>query len=433
MVEHGRGSEATPDDPDTPHEPDAGTPRQGAGESDGGKAPRARRWRIVGLAVVLLLAVAGGVYWFTQRNLESTDDAFIDGNAIVIAPRVGGTVIRSWLEDNERVKVGEELLEIDPRDYQAALDDALARLAQAKSREDSARADLALIRASTAADIALAKSTLQSAKSQVDLARAEVGARRAEFDRAQADLPRYEHLAKANAASQEALDRVIAAARTSTANLEGAQRQVQVATANVAEAEARLAQAETAPQQIAVKESTLEAAKAEAEAAQAAVEQARLNLSYTKISAPADGYVTKRAVNVGDVVQKDQTLATLVSGVPWVTANFKETQLTRMRPGQPVTIEVDAYPGQVFHGRLDSIQHGTGARFSLLPPENATGNYVKVVQRVPVKIVFDRSPKSELTLSLGMSVVPTVDVGAPAGAPQARPSDASGDRGAVRR
>ncbi len=377
-----------------------------------------RRWRIIGPLFLLLLAVVGGVYWFSRRNLESTDDAFIDGNAILIAPRVGGAVAHLWIDDNQRVKAHDLLIEIDPRDYQAALDDALARLAQAKAREGSAVADLQLSRAATTADIAMAKSALEGAQAQVERARAEQAARQAEYDRAQANLPRYENLAKANAASHEALDQAVAAARTSAANLKAAQVAIEAATANVAEARARLARAETAPQQIAVKEADLQAATAQVEAAQANADQARLNISYTRIEAPADGFITRRSVNVGDIVQKDQTLATLVSGTPWVTANFKETQLTRMQPGQPVAIEIDAYPDVTFKGHVDSIQRGTGARFSLLPAENATGNYVKVVQRVPVKIVFDDKPEPDLSLGLGMSVIPSVDVGGTS-APQA--------------
>ncbi|MFO1129716.1 MAG: HlyD family secretion protein [Rhodospirillales bacterium] len=384
-----------------------------------------RWWRLAGAALLLVLAVAAGTYWFSRRNLESTDDAFIDGNAIVIAPRVGGEVARLWIDDNERVKAHEPLIEIDPRDYRAALDDALARLAQAKARAASATADLELSRASTAADIATAKSVLDAALAQVERARAEQAARQAEFDRAQVNMPRYEALAKANAASREALDQAVAAARTGAANLKAAQGAVEAANANVAEARARLARAETAPQQIQVKEADLQAATAQIEAAEANAEQARLNLSYTRIEAPADGYITRRAVNVGDIVRKDQTLATLVSGTPWITANFKETQLTRMQPGQPVVIEIDAYPEVPFKGRIDSIQRGTGARFSLLPAENATGNYVKVVQRVPVKIVFDDPPAADLALGLGMSVVPSVDVGvspAARAAPTANPA-----------
>ena len=184
------------------------------------------------------------------------------------------------------------------------------------------------------------------------------------------------------------------------------------AQSQVAEAQARLVQARTAPQQLAVKQAAVETAKAQVEQAQAELSTAQLNLSYTQIRAPQAGRITKRAVDVGDVVQANETLTSMVVGEPWVTANFKETELTRMRPGQPVTIEIDAYPGQKLKGRVDSIQAGTGSRFSLLPAENATGNYVKVVQRVPVKIVFDDPRAIEDFLALGMSVVPTVDVAA---------------------
>ncbi len=190
---------------------------------------------------------------------------------------------------------------------------------------------------------------------------------------------------------------------------------VATAQAQVGEAQARLLQAQTAPQQVALKEAALTHAQAEVEQAAAQVRSAELNLSYTRIVAPQAGRVTQRAVNVGDVVAVNQTLTDLTVGRPWVTANFKETQLTDMRPGQPVEIAVDTYPDRPLRGHVDSLQNGTGAQFSLLPPENATGNYVKVVQRVPVKIVFDEPTEIDRFLALGMSVVPTVRVdGAPA-------------------
>src|SRR3954454_21044285 len=181
--------------------------------------------------------------------------------------------------------------------------------------------------------------------------------------------------------------------------------------AQIAQAQAQRAAKDTVAQQVALKEAMARAAEGEVAAAKAALDQARLNLSYTKVTAPADGWITKKAVQPGDVAQKDQTLASLVFGAPYVTANFKETQLGAMRPGQPVELKVDAYPGLRLKGHVDSVQRGTGARFSLMPPENATGNYVKVVQRVPVKIVLDEPPPADRPLSLGMSVVPTVHVG----------------------
>jgi membrane fusion protein (multidrug efflux system) len=369
--------------------------------------------RLVVVALVVCLVVAGGVgYWYTHRNLQSTDDAFIDGNAITISPRVSGTIERLHFTDNQKVHKGDLLIEIDPRDYQAILDDARAMLAEAKARQAVAAADLDLSRATTAATLAQAESQLAAAQSSFREAQAQVEAKDAEANRAAADVPRYQSAASKGAASQEHLDQALAAARQAKAQLAAAEAAAAEANANIAEAKAQVERARTAPYQIAVKEAALKAATAQVAAAEAAVQQASLNLSYTRIYAPETGHITKRSVDRGDVVQKDQVLTSLVVGTPWVTANYKETELTRMRPGQPVDIEIDAYPDAHFKGHVDSIQRGTGARFSLLPPENATGNYVKVVQRVPVKIVFDHPPGPQYVLGLGMSVVPTVDVGA---------------------
>ena len=354
--------------------------------------------------------MVGGAYWFTHRNLQSTDDAFIDGDTVAVASRIAGVVERIFIADNQLVQAGDLMIELDPRDYQAALANAEAQLAQARAKEQTAQADLDYTRAATAASIEQAKSALAAAQSTLAQAKAQAAVEQAEALRAQGNLPRYENLAKQGAASRESLDQVVAAERSGTARWQAAQQAVQVANANIAEAQARVAQALTAPQQVAVKEADLVAARAQGAAAQAALDQARLNLSYTRIVAPATGHITRRSVNPGDVIEKNRVLATLVFGTPWVTANFKETELTRMRPGQSVEIEVDAYPDQRLKGHVDSIQRGTGAQFSLLPPENATGNYVKVVQRVPVKIVFDDPPMAELVLGLGMSVVPTVDL-----------------------
>lgn len=386
-----------------------------AGDSHQAKSVSNRRHtrRLVVVALLVCLVVAGGVgYWYAHRDLQSTDDAFIDGNAVTISPRVSGTIERLHFADNQKVQKGDLLIEIDPRDYQASLDDARATLAEAEARQAVAAADLDLSRASTTATLAQAEGRLAAAQASFRQAQAQIAFSDAEAARAGADVPRYQSAARTGAASQEHLDQALAAARQAKAQRAAAEAAAAVANAKIAEAKAQVEQARTAPYQIAVKEAALKAATAQVAAAEAAVQQASLNLSYTKISAPEAGYITKRSVDRGDVVQKDQVLTSLVVGTPWVTANFKETELTRMRPGQPVDIEIDAYPGADFKGHVDSIQLGTGARFSLLPPENATGNYVKVVQRVPVKIVFDRPPGPQYVLGLGMSVVPTVDVGA---------------------
>jgi membrane fusion protein (multidrug efflux system) len=285
--------------------------------------------------------------------------------------------------DNQRVHEGDLLLEIDPRDFVAARDQAAAALAVVKAQAENARISLQMVQVTAPARLAAAKAQLAGAVAQKDLADSEA---------------RRQTNAGPRVTPQTAIDSAVANARSAAATVayDRAQLEInQLVQQDIAQAKAQVAQ--------------LEAQVAQAEAQ---LDQAELNLSYTKIQAPAAGRVTKRAVNVGDVVERNQTLLNLVVGVPWVTANFKETQLTRMRPGQPVDIAVDAYPERAFKGHVDSIQAGTGARFSLLPPENATGNYVKVVQRVPVKIVFEDPEGIDRFLALGMSVVPTVDVAA---------------------
>jgi membrane fusion protein (multidrug efflux system) len=373
----------------------------------GGWIRRTRRPILI--IALIVLAVGSATYWRLSRGLVSTDDAFIDGDAAVLSPQVGGSVQRLLVTDNQPVRAGDLILEIDPSDYEAALASARANLDAALASEAEARANLDLTRASTAATLAETASGVDLAKAGVAQAEAQLAAAGAEAERATADAKRYAALAKSDFASRQTLDQAEATARSDVDQQLADAEAVTVAKAKVGQAEAELAQAETATQQIAVRQAQLQSASASVEAARAAVQTAELNLSYTRILAPQDGYITKRQVNVGDVVQKNQTLATLVFGRPWVTANFKETQLDGMRPGQPVAIAIDAYPDVAFKGHVDSIQRGTGAQFSLLPPENATGNYVKVVQRVPVKIVIDEPVEVARVLGLGMSVVPTVD------------------------
>ncbi len=371
---------------------------------------RGGRRRLVAALVIAAVAIGGITYWWTHRGLVSTDDAFIDGNTVTVSPQVGGKVLRLLVTDNQQVKAGDLLLEIDPSDYEAARASAAAGLDAALASEAQAAANLDLTRATTAASLADARSGVALAEAGLAQAEAEVAAATAEAERAAADEKRYAALSRSDYASRQAYDQARAAARQTAAQERADTEAVSVAKAKIGQARAQLAEAETAAQQIAVKEAELKSAEANVEAARAALRTAELNLSYTRITAPQDGYVTRRQVNAGDVVQKNQTLATLVVGRPWVTANFKETQLTDMRPGQPVSIAVDAYPGVEFKGHVDSIMRGTGSRFSLLPPENATGNYVKVVQRVPVKILFDGPLDGDHVLGLGMSVVPTVNM-----------------------
>jgi membrane fusion protein, multidrug efflux system len=343
---------------------------------------RRRAALVLGL-LVLLGALVGGTYWYLTRNQESTDDAFVDGNVVQISPQVSGRIAALHITDNQRVQKGDLLIEIDPRDFVAARDQAAAALAVARAQAENARINLEMVKVTAPAHLAAAQAQLEGSLAKQSLADSEA---------------RRQTEAGPRATSQNAIDAAVANARSAAATVDFDRAQVEInklVQQDIDQAKAQVDQLEARVQE-----------------AEAQLAQAELNLSYTKIYAPAAGWVTKRAVNVGDVVERNQTLTALVIGTPWVTANFKETELTRMRPGQPVEIAIDAYPDREFKGHVDSIQAGTGAHFSLLPPENATGNFVKVVQRVPVKITFDDPEGIDRFLSLGMSVVPTVDVAA---------------------
>jgi membrane fusion protein, multidrug efflux system len=341
--------------------------------------PARRRGRklkliIAGVAGLAVIAAAIFYYLFFIAPYESTDDAFIDGYVTLLSSRVPGQVERLLITDNQEVKAGDVLVEIDPRDYQASLSQARADAAAAHSRVDQSQAQVKV------------------SEAKVVQAQADVTAAEAEAQRATNDLQRYESV-ESRAVSKTAFDQAEAQARSTSANLESARSQVKAAEA-----------------QVVLDEASVEAATAAVQQAEAKLQQAELNFSYTKIIAPMDARVTARTVQTGNYVQPGQTLLALVPRDVWVVANFKETQLTFMQPGQPVEMEIDAYPNRKFKGHVDSLQAGTGARFSLLPPENAVGNYVKVVQRVPVKIVFDGPLPANLDISPGMSVVPKVKV-----------------------
>ncbi len=328
------------------------------------------------IAVAILAALAAVVLYYLKfvAPYESTDDAFVDGYTTQLSSRVPGQVLRLLIRDNEEVRAGQVLIELDPRDYEASLAEARAGLASARSGQVESLAQL---------DVAAAR---------VAEATATETAVAADAQRANDDLRRYQSV-ETRAVSKTLVDQITTAARASAAQLRAARSQLAAARAGVA-----LSRAATVTAAAAV---TL---------AEAQVRQAELNLSYTTLIAPMDARVTARTVAIGDYVQPGQGLLALVPKNVWVVANFKETQLTRMRPGQPVELRVDAYPDYTLKGHVDSLQAGTGARFSLLPPENAVGNYVKVVQRVPVKIVFDGPLPAGLDVAPGMSVVPTVRV-----------------------
>ncbi len=320
--------------------------------------------------------VGGILWWLHARRYESTDDAFIDGHVVAISPRVSAVVRAVFVDDNVAVRPGDLLVELDRRDFATALQQARANAASARAKLASARAML------RAKDAAVAE------------AEAEVTVARTTAENAERDYRRYAHV-DARARSAQQLDAARAAFESAGARLAQARASVTAARAEVADAATAIL-----------------VARAGVERARADVRRARLDLSYCTIRAPVEGRITKKDVEPGAYVATGQDLLAIVSTDVWVTANFKETQLDRMRPGEPVTIDVDAYPDASFSGRVASIQHGTGARFSVLPAENATGNYVKVVQRVPVKIVFDGDQigRFDRVLAPGMSVVPSVEV-----------------------
>lgn len=296
------------------------TPADHAESNSNTLAPKKPFKRIV-LGILVIVVVGSGGAWLLNRGIESTDDAFIESNVVQISPRVSGYITRVLVTDNEWVKAGQLLAEIDPRDYRLKVTEADAQVAQAH-----AQAELT-----------------------------------------QADLRRFQTLYQKDEISRQRLDQALAADKSARAQLQSAQ--------------------------------------------QAMLHQAKLNLSYTQLFAPVEGRITRKGLDLGQLVQPGSTLMSIVYGQPWVVANFKETQLTHMKVGQKVEIRVDAYPDSVLHGHVDSLQSGTGARFSILPAENATGNFVKVVQRVPVKIILDEKPEALQRLAPGMSVTPKVFTG----------------------
>ena len=398
------------------------------------KNPKVRRLAVGG-GVLLLVAVAGLFLYY--HNRETTDDAQVDGHITPIASKIYGRVAEVLVDDNQPVKAGQVLVKIDPRDYQASLDQARAALALAESDAASAGVDVPRTRENVASGTSSAGAQLSGAFADLDRAQvtydqartsdlawaqANIEKSKANAELAQADLARYKPLldkgeiskqqydaAKANA------DATASALRADQEKLAQAQRavdiaraQLQAARARVQQAQAGVAAAHADVRQISMRTSDAQGKIAKVQSARAALDAAELNLGYTEIVAPVDGVATHKQVEPGQIVQQGQGLLVVVPlHNVWVTANFKETQLRKMRPGQKAYIKVDTY-GKTFTGHLDSIAGATGAVLSLLPPENATGNYVKVVQRIPVKIVLDPIPQEKAILRPGMNVDATI-------------------------
>jgi membrane fusion protein, multidrug efflux system len=421
-------------------EPDA----RGNGESAGGflKRPRTRRLLIGGAAILVLLVALG---WWYYSGRESTDDAQVDGHIVQVSSRVGGTVLGVKVEDNEYVKAGTVLVEVDPKDYRVALQRAEADFADAQAGLLAAQAGVPITSTTTQSQMSSAGANVERAQAGREAANRDVEAARARLTSAQArlreakanqtrtarDLERMKELVAKDEVSQQQYDAAVAAAEAASAAVESSTAAISEATQAVSvaesrrvqaaggltQAEAELRTAHTGPDQVVVTKAREQSAEARVRQAKAALDMANLNIQYTTITAPVSGIVSRRSVEPGQTIQPGQPLLAVVPledgartpGRPsvWITANFKETQLKGMRVGQAATIDVDAY-GRSYSGKVDSIAAATGARFSLLPPENATGNYVKVVQRVPVKIVLDKGQDAEHLLRPGMSVTATV-------------------------
>jgi membrane fusion protein, multidrug efflux system len=395
--------------------------------------PRVR----IAVGFVLLAVVGAAIWYWIAAGRESTDDAQVDAHVTPIAARIGGTILRLPVGDNQQVNAGDLLVEIDPRDYQVALEKARAELADAEANALAAQSNVPITSTETTSNVATAHSGVEQAQGGVFGAERELDAARARLTTAQArvreaeanavkaarDVERLRGLLAKDEVSQQQFDGAVSAAEAQKAAADSARSQITEAEAGIRVAESKVVQArageqqahaelqtaQTGPQQVTATKARAAAAAAHAQQAKAALAQAELNLEYATVKAPVKGIVSRKSVEVGQIVQPGQPLMAIIPlDTIWVTANFKETQLAELRPGQKAVVTVDAYGGRKFTGHVESIAAATGARFSLLPPENATGNYVKVVQRVPVKIVLDGGQDAEYLLRPGMSVVPTV-------------------------
>jgi membrane fusion protein (multidrug efflux system) len=380
---------------------------------------RGRLWLL--LVILLVLLIAGFFLWRYFGSYESTDDSQVDVHLSPVSARISGYVIAVNVGDNQYVEKGYVLVEIDPRDYQVAVDKARADLASAEAIARSLNITVPITSVNTLSQLSFSGSGVEdavaglaAAEKQLAAAQDQVQEAEANDVNAQDDLRRYKQLVDKQDVSEQIYDRALAAAKASTAtvaathaNEAAAGQAVQQARSRVAEAEANLRAAQTRPQQIATTQARALSAVADVQQKQADLAQAELNLGYTKILAPVSGEVTKTVV-VGLNVQPGQQMLTVVPLQDvWITANFKETQMKYMRPGQSARIHVDSN-GRDYKGHVNSIAGATGPLFSVLPPENATGNYVKIVQRIPVKIVLDPGENRDLQLRPGMSVEPTV-------------------------
>jgi membrane fusion protein (multidrug efflux system) len=409
---------AQPEKPETESKPPA-TEREFHTRVSRASSPGFRVAVIIG--VVVLLVVGFFIYRYVA-SYQDTDDAEVDGHINSISARITGHVVSLNIQDNQYVKAGTILLEIDPSDYQVAYESAKADYQSAQAAAIAAGVNVPITSVNTEsqvsssqADIDSARAGIQAARQQYDAAKAQLKQALANDVKAQNDLGRYQQLVGKQEISQQQFDQATAAAKASTAavesaraNADAAQQQVIQAQGKLVNAQASYRYANTAPRQMEVSRARAASAEADVQRKKADLDQAQLNLAYTKVVAPVDGIVSNRTVEVGQNVTPGQELMKVIPLEDvWITANYKETQLRDMRVGQSVTIKVDSN-GREYRGKVDSIAGASGARFSLLPPENATGNYVKVVQRIPVKIVLEPGANKDRELRPGMSVEPKV-------------------------
>jgi membrane fusion protein (multidrug efflux system) len=390
-------------------------------------AKKSRR-KFVVIAVVILLVIGGALFYWHSTYSEDTDDAQVDGDLYQVSSRVSGQVVQVYVQDNQKVEAGQPIADIDPKDYQVAFDQAQANLASAEADYQQAHVNVPITSVSSTtqistsgSDVTAASASVAQSQKQVEAAEARVVQAKANALKAQLDVERYTPLVQKDVISKQQYDQAVATANATTAAVLEAQADVIAAQEAVRQAQQKVAQSKymavesqkNGPQQVKAQEARAEAMLAAVKQAQAKLEQARLNLSYCKIVAPTSGVISKKNVDVGENVSIGQDLLTVVPLTNlWVTANFKETQLEKMHPNQDVEIEVDALGGRKFSGKVTQIGGATGSRLSLFPPENATGNYVKVVQRIPVRIDFTNLQKEngDYALRPGFSVTPIVTV-----------------------
>jgi membrane fusion protein, multidrug efflux system len=400
----------------------------GNGGTADNDAPKNGNRKFIVFGVVLLIAAAAAFYYYRSTFSEDTDDAQVDGNLYQVSSRITGHVIKVYVDDNQTVQKGQLLVEVDPADYQVALEQAQANLASAQAQYVEATVNVPITNisvktniSSSSSDVRGATASIAQAQKQVEVAQAQVTQAEANATKAQLDVDRYTPLVQKDVISKQQYDAAVAQAAASKAAVLQAQAQVLAANEQVRQAQQHFAQADAqaqqaaqnGPSQVKVQEANANAALANVKQAQARVDQAKLNLSYTRITAPITGIVNKKNVQVGANLSSGQDLLTIIPLTDlWVTANFKETQIQSMKPCQSVEIKVDALGGRKFTGQVTQIGGATGSKLSLFPPENATGNYVKVVQRIPVRIDFTNLNKEDGDYALrpGYSVIPKVEV-----------------------